>query len=71
MIGGAHMNLNLLIRKLQEDIVKVTNESPLPIEVKRLVFNEIAMTVAQEADRAVMAEMNKQNSDSENTEEKG
>jgi hypothetical protein len=59
--------MNLLIRKLQEDIVKVTNESPLPIEVKRLVFNEIARAVSQEADRAVMEEM-KQN---ESTEEKG
>jgi hypothetical protein len=63
--------MNLLIRKLQEDIVKVTNESPLPIEVKRLVFNEIARAVAQEADRVAMEEMSKQNIDSENTEEKG
>lgn len=67
MIGGAHMNLNLLIRKLQEDIVKVTNESPLPIEVKRLVFNEIARAVSQEADRVAAEEMNKQ---TENTEER-
>ena len=61
------MNLNLLIRKLQEDIVKVTNESPLPIEVKRLVFNEIARAVSQEADRVAAEEMNKQ---TENTEER-
>ena len=64
------MTINLLIRKLQEDIMKITNESPLPIEVKRLVFNEFARAVAQEADRVAMEEMNKQKSD-ENTEEKG
>jgi len=63
--------MNLLIRKFQEDIIKITNESPLPIEVKKLVFHDVTRLVEQEADRIVNEELKKTSSDSKNTEEKG
>ena len=47
--------VNLEIRKFKESIIAITNASPLPIEVKRMVFNEIAnnaiMSEQQEAEK--------------------
>ena len=48
--------INTQIRQLRDSIVAITNASPLPIEVKRLVFAEIHAPVAADAERIILAE---------------
>lgn len=48
--------INTQIRQLRDSIVAMTNASPLPIEVKRLVFAEIHAQVEAEAERIILAE---------------
>ena len=48
--------INSEIRRFKETIVAMTNTSPLPIEVKRMVFNEICAAINEAANNAVMEE---------------
>lgn len=48
--------VNLEIRKFKETIVTMVNASPLPIEVKRMTFNEVAQAINDAANTAVMEE---------------
>lgn len=48
--------MNTEIRKLRDTLIAVTNASPLPIEVKRLVFAEIYSVITTEADKAIINE---------------
>lgn len=48
--------MNTEIRKLRDTLIAVTNASPLPIEVKRLVFAEIYSVINAEADKAIINE---------------
>ena len=48
--------VNLEIRKFKESIIAITNASPLPIEVKRMVFNEIGQAINEAANNAIMSE---------------
>lgn len=55
--------LNLETRKFRETLIKVTNESPLPIEIKRLVFLEVMGQVekaSEDAIRQKLEEMKKE-----------
>ena len=48
--------VNTQIRQLRDSIIAMTNASPLPIEVKRLVFAEIQSLIDSEAEKAIAAE---------------
>lgn len=64
--------VNTKIRQLRDSIIAMTNASPLPIEIKRLVFAEIQTQINAEADRIIMAERQeaeKQNKETEEREE--
>lgn len=64
--------VNTQIRQLRDSIIAMTNASPLPIEIKRLVFAEIQIQINAEADRMIMAERQeaeKQNKETEEREE--
>ena len=64
--------VNTKIRQLRDSIIAMTNASPLPIEIKRLVFADIQTQINAEADRMIMAERQeaeKQNKETEEREE--
>ena len=64
--------VNTKIRQLRDSIIAMTNASPLPIEIKRLVFAEIQTQINAESDRMIMAERQeaeKQNKETEEREE--
>ena len=64
--------VNTQIRQLRDSIIAMTNASPLPIEIKRLVFADIQTQINAEADRMIMAERQeaeKQNKETEEREE--
>ena len=48
--------VNTQIRQLRDSIIAMTNASPLPIEIKRLVFAEIQTQINNEADRIIILE---------------
>lgn len=48
--------INTQIRQLRDSIIAITNASPLPIEIKRLVFSEIQTQINTEAERMIITE---------------
>ena len=60
--------INNQIRKFKSDLVKITNECALPIEIKRLVFSEIMSQIDIECEKVLILERQKENE--KNTEEK-
>lgn len=57
--------INTQIRQLRDSIVAITNASPLPIEIKRLVFSEIHAQVEAEAERVILTEREEAKKESE------
>ena len=53
--------VNTEIRQFRDSIIAITNASPLPIEIKRLVFSEIQTLINQEADKVIIAERKQAN----------
>ncbi len=49
--------INVQIRQFREDIILKTNASPLPVEVKRLVFAEIMKQLEETADSVICEEL--------------
>lgn len=49
--------INAQIRQFRENIISVTNASPLPIEVKRLVFEEVRQQLENVADNVIKEEL--------------
>lgn len=49
--------INAQIRQFRENIISVTNASPLPIEVKRLVFEEVRQQLREIANDVINAEL--------------
>ena len=49
--------VNTQIRQFREDIISATNASPLPIEVKRLVFGEVMQQINNMADKVINEEI--------------
>ena len=47
---------NLAIREFQQTIIGVTNSSPLPIEIKRLVFKEVMQQIETAAEEKIQKE---------------
>ena len=56
--------VNTEIRQFRDTIVAMLNTSPLPIEIKRLVFAEIINNIDMEANQ--MIEIEKQQAEKEN-----
>lgn len=55
--------INTQIRQFRDSVIELTNASPLPIEIKRLVFSEIVLAINTEADKTIDMEkqVNNQN----------
>ena len=49
---------NTQIRKLEEDVLAVYNNSDLPIELKRLIADVVLNLIIKKADEAIVAENN-------------
>lgn len=47
---------NLAIREFQQTIIGITNSSPLPIEIKRLVFKEVMQQIETAAEEKIQKE---------------
>lgn len=60
--------INTQIRQFRDSIIAITNASPLPIEVKRLVFGEISNLIENEADKAIAEESKMQEHEASTTE---
>lgn len=60
--------INTQIRQFRDSIIAITNASPLPIEVKRLVFSEVRNLLEAESDRAIAEESKMQEQESTTTE---
>lgn len=67
MIGENNM-INTEIRQLRDSIITLTNASPLPIEIKRLLFLEIQTGINNEANRVIAEEMQEAKEKQENKE---
>lgn len=61
--------INTQIRQLRDAIIATTNASPLPIEVKRLVFSEIQTQINKESDRIIIEERKEAEKQIKETEE--
>lgn len=55
--------INTQIRQFRDSLIAMTNASPLPIEIKRLVFSEVQTQINSEADRIILAEIQKTEED--------
>ena len=67
MMGENNM-INTEIRQLRDSIIALTNASPLPIEIKRLLFLEIQTEINNEANRVIAEEMQEAKEKQENKE---
>ena len=67
MIGENNM-INTEIRQLRDSIITLTNASPLPIEIKRLLFLEIQTGINNEANRVIAEEKQEAKEKQENKE---
>jgi len=56
MLNGDNMGDNLKIRKLKTDLADVLNESLLPIEVKRMIVEDLNWELLQLANEVVEKE---------------
>lgn len=57
--------INTEIRQFRNSIITMTNASPLPIEIKRLVFSEVMTKIESESDKIIMAEQKQSEKDTE------
>ena len=67
MMGENNM-INTEIRQLRDSIIALTNASPLPIEIKRLLFLEIQTGINNEANRVIAEEKQEAKEKQENKE---
>ena len=57
---------NSNIRQLEDDIIALLNNSPVDMEVKRLIIADVMHLVTAKSDKVIMSELNevKQNAES-------
>ena len=48
--------MNNQIRQFRDSIIAMVNASPLPIEIKRLIFSEIQLQISTESNRVIALE---------------
>lgn len=51
------MGVNLQIRNLKKEIVRILNSTPIPIEVKRMVVNEVLIEINQLTENQIQQEL--------------
>ena len=61
--------VNTEIRQFRDMLIAMTNASPLPIEVKRLVFSEVKMQIDLEAEKILQMEKEEMKKEEENANE--
>ena len=49
--------MNLKIRTLEDDIIKLINNSDVSTEIKRLILSDVLNLVIKQADKEVIAEV--------------
>ncbi len=57
--------INTQIRQFKDSIIAIANASPLPIEIKRLVFAEIQTQINIEAEKVILLEKQESNNSKE------
>lgn len=57
--------INTQIRQFKDSIIAMANASPLPIEIKRLVFAEIQTQINIEAEKVILLEKQESNNSKE------
>ena len=62
--------INSQIRQFRDSIAAVANASPLPIEIKRLVFAEVYTIFSAQADKIIAMEQNQPKENDEQEEKK-
>ena len=61
--------VNTEIRQFRDMLIAMTNASPLPIEIKRLVFGEVKMQIDLEAEKILQMEKEEMKKEEENDNE--
>lgn len=62
--------MNIALRQFREDMIKLVNSAPLPIEAKRLVACEVLHKIESQADMEIAREIHERsNQSSEETKE--
>ena len=61
--------VNTEIRQFRDMLIAMTNASPLPIEVKRLVFSEVKMQIDFETEKILQMEKEEMKKEEENANE--
>lgn len=61
--------VNTEIRQFRDMLIAMTNASPLPIEVKRLVFSEVKMQIDLETEKILQMEKEEMKKEEENANE--
>ena len=59
------MGDNLKIRKLRKDLTDVLNASLLPVEVKRMIFNDLNIELTNLAENEIQKELAEEQKESE------
>lgn len=57
--------INTQIRQFKDSIIAMANASPLPIEIKRLVFAEIQTQINIETEKVILLEKQESNNSKE------
>ena len=61
--------VNTEIRQFRDMLIAMTNASPLPIEIKRLVFSEVKMQIDLETEKILQMEKEEMKKEEENANE--
>lgn len=59
--------LDLAIREMKNSIINYINNNPLPIEVKRMVINEISSEIKEKADEVIREQVIERDKAKENS----
>lgn len=58
--------INTSIRKLEDEIIEIINQSAVPMEAKRLVVADVLHIVTKEADKEIQRELKEAANDKRN-----
>lgn len=58
--------MNADIRRLEDSIIDVLNQSDIPVEVKRLIILDVLNLVTKCADKTILDEINQANKEASN-----
>lgn len=61
------MGINTQIRQLEDDLIATLNNSPVPMEVKRLVLEDVLHLTKKRADKIILQEIEEAKQNAEST----